>query len=233
MVNKIIPPGYLLDANALDRIVGFLNEGTFSSQEIEAADRDELRELVADWFAAEKDMQKLVETRLLAKKSVDFTKVTLNILVSGQSPVLVATPAKVSLNKYAHGVFFQFLAHPGHSLLTGPCPKDGCGKFFLRRTEHHKVYCTSAHASHTSAVKAMAKRRAVEQAEKIEAIKSSLNNWGRLKRQYDWKKWVESETGTSSRSLARLINGGLITAPQERKRNAKETSTPQGRHIRA
>ena len=228
MTKRETLPVYFPDESALVRMRDFLNgrevvwrrtdggdEGY--RERMDDADWRELRTLVDDWLGAGKNWQRFIAARLKAHRPVDFVNGTFNIPTNAPCPLLVPYPAKQSAFQHAYGVFTQFVLHPKRAQLDGPCRRKGCGRFFLRETAHQKVYCTARCASRDSAVLAMRRKRQAQKDERKEAVTAAIAKYTHNRKQGDWRVYVETETGVTSRTLGGWVKTGFIKAPAKSK----------------
>jgi len=217
-------PLYFPDPMALERMRDFLNAGQFRSrpgahlEQMDAANCNELRALMADLQRAGNNWQRFIELRLIARRPVDFVNGTFNIPSHTERPVLVPYPGKRSAHQQAYGAFLQFILHPEFDRLNGPCRSKKCGRFFLRESSHQKVYCTSRCASLETAVIAMQRKRLAQKELKKRAVEAAIVKYKRNRQRSDWRLYVESETGVTKRTLEGWVKTGFIEAPSGRQR---------------
>lgn len=116
----------------------------------------------------------------------------------------------------ALGLFFSFLANPQNQHLCGPCPN--CGRYFARRSERPRVYCSkSCGMKHTSRT-AVRMRRQRESDEKLKLALTLIDRWNKGRRSQDWKAWViANHPEITKHWLTRAVNAGLIKEPAKRK----------------
>ena len=229
MAKRTQLPVYSPDESALVRMQDFLNDravvyaradggkGGGYREEMDKANWQELHTLVDDWLRTGKEWPKFIELRKKNHRPVDFVNGTFNIPASAPCPLLVTYPAKRTALEHAYGVFTQFVLHPKRAQLDGPCRRKGCGRFFLRKTAHQKVYCEARCASLDSAVLAMRdKRQAQKDARKIDVI-AAMAKYTRNRKIGDWRVYVTTETGVTSRTLDGWVKTGFIKAPAKSK----------------
>jgi hypothetical protein len=206
---------YAYDGFAVERMPYFLGDGQEDRGELNDADNTELRALVEEWLRANANWPRFLERMLRAKKPVPFTKGEFYIQTS-EPPVLVPMPAKGGT--LAHGIFLQFILHPDRGQLAGPC-NCGCGRYFLKRTAHPKIFA-DGHAQRATALKSAKDTRDNFRKERIGMAKEAIAKYERDRKQGDWKIFVEIETGITLRTLAGWLRKGYINAPVGRKGNA-------------
>jgi hypothetical protein len=175
----------------LKMMVSFLNDGEYGVLYRDEAFREELRALAKEWLAAKANWSRFLKKRLLANKPV-FTRGTFYISAQGRTPVMI--PSGLDEGTEAQGAFLQFILHPDHRQLAGPCLRDGCGRYFLRKTAHPKVYCSSRCASLDTAIDTMRRKRKDIHDQLVDQTKIAIARWERKPvAKITWEEWVARE----------------------------------------
>lgn len=200
----------------MDKFVCLLNEGRYYVIRIDDTVRDELRTLVDEWLTAKANGSRFVERRLASGKKVPFNSGTFRIQ---WQPIPIMVPLGAPECTEAEGFFQHFILNKLYQQLAGPCRRRGCGRYFLRRTAHPKVYCTARCASMDTAVKAMKEGRKERHKILIQAAKVAVDQWKRRRIKRDWKVWVVDRIGEitgidiNTRSLTEWVRDGKLRAP--------------------
>jgi hypothetical protein len=213
----------------LKMMVSFLNDGKYGVLYRDEAFSEELRALVKEWLAAKANWSRFLKKRLLANKPV-FTRGAFYISAQGRTPVMI--PSGLDGGTEAQGVFLQFILHPDHRQLAGPCLRDGCGRYFLRKTAHPKVYCSARCASLDTAIDTMRRKRKEIHEQLVDQAKIAIARWERKPLAgIDWEDWVAlkvadwiADKGKNWKITPRMIKGWVdgreLKPPAGRTRNA-------------
>lgn len=224
--------GYIAVHFAVERMVALLNDGECEHEQLDDSAREELRLLTEEWLASEANWNRF-KSRMLKReakkrkasrdykgKSFPYNGTFYLQAAETGEPILITFPAEGA--SHAQGIFLQFILHPDHRQLAGPCRRSECGRYFLNRTSHRKLYCSQRCASHRSALEAMKRKRQELREQEVAKAQSAIARWERSHRQYEWKIWVETQTGFSTRRLDKWVATGELVAPAKRRQfNAK------------
>lgn len=208
--------------HALGRAVAFLNgeeyveqyEDEYYVEELDAADRQELRELVTAWVECGGDWQVFL-SGMPASTRRAFARGTYYLPEDSQELVLVPMPSPHPDATPAQHIFLQFVLHHESWRLGGPCPK--CGRFYLRKKAHEQVYCSTRCNVRDKAQAAMQKKRHAAHAAELQKVQKAIMLWQEKKKQGDWRAWVDLQTGISPRKLAVWVGKGWIEAPRAKR----------------
>jgi len=173
----------------IEMLVAFLNNGKYRVARLEEDVLKELRALVDEWLNAKASWHRFLESRLKARKPVPFFEGTFRISAQAQTPFMIPSASKDATE--AQGIFLRFILNPDHKQLAGPCLRKACGRYFLRKTAHPKVYCSSRCASLNSAIDSMKRKREKIQEGLIGEAQKAVAQWSLspLKR-ISWEDWV-------------------------------------------
>lgn len=200
--------------DALDCLLGFLNDGRYRRVLMDDAERMELVTLADDWMAANGHWGMFLEKRLKARRGVnDLTSGTFNIPGTGDRPVIVTYPDTPS---HAKGVFLQFVLHPNQGCLYR-CLLKPCNRFLLRKSAHKSVYCGKQCARSDTARTAMKKGREEKQHEQAAKVNAALKRYAHSRSRADWRIYAQTETGLTQWTINTILKHKLIQEPKERK----------------
>jgi hypothetical protein len=218
-----------VDDDVLHYVLAYLNEGRVwldfdAYEELTAANRAELKAFADDWIAAGGDFEEFQSVSLLRRRRVPGYGAKM-FWEGGPRTGAVPTVWASSKRSEAHGLFTEFLFHPGRGRLGGPCPrtyKDGtmCGRYFLKKTaQFRKVYCSRQCAVAVVAVPAMERGRAEKQQAILAAVAKKTIDWQKLTRRnrLPWRQWLvkRAELDVTDRQVALWVNKGLFVPPIE------------------
>ena len=202
----------------MGQLVDFLNEGKWHVLRRDKPFQDELRVLIDEWLKAKSDWRRFLNARLKAGKPVHFTSGTFHIAGQARTPFMI--PLGLNEGTEAQGVFQRFILNPEHWRLGGPCRRKGCGRYFLRKTAHEKIYCDQSCASRATAVQKMAEARDERHKKLVRAAGAMIKKFKQTRKRGDWKVWVAAEVGSitgieiTPKSLARWVREGELKAPE-------------------
>ncbi len=99
-----------------------------------------------------------------------------------------------------------------------------CNRYYLRRSAHPQVYCSSRCARATTAKKATNERREREAAEKLHLAIRERDLWeSKQPKERNWKKWIASRNPElTSNWLTRAVNQGKLSPPRSCERTTGE-----------
>jgi hypothetical protein len=177
----------------LERFIGYLNDGRYHVVRIGEDVRAELVSLVDEWLAAKADWQRFLTARILAGKSAAFCNGTFYVPGQAKHPFLVPIGADGCTE--AESIFQRFLLNPNHLWLGGRCRRGACGRYFLRKTAHPKVYCSPCCASLNLSLPRMREARKDERERRIGFAREGIREWQRRRLAVDWKVWVAAWMG--------------------------------------
>jgi endogenous inhibitor of DNA gyrase (YacG/DUF329 family) len=118
--------------------------------------------------------------------------------------------------RYAALLFHVGTLNPEWDKLAGPCAR--CGRYYLKKRESQKVYCSRRCGNNATAVARTRKRIADERKDKLHRAKTAISEWRSAKTQQDWKHWVSQKTGIDLRFLTRNFTetGGVKSTTKEK-----------------
>src|SRR5215831_14759370 len=195
-------PSFEAVDNAPRYLVKFLNWTPAERNQLDKADLatlTELETLTDHWLKAKGNRPRFIGRVLGAGRSArPFTefKIQWSITSAADTPGY-SLPCEGST--HAEGIFLQFLLHPDHWRLGGPCQQ--CGKYFLKATRHKKLYCSSKCARFRTALQSTRDARQEDRNRKLDAIKSASEEWQRIKTKEDWRAYVARQAGVTEKLL--------------------------------
>jgi hypothetical protein len=115
--------------------------------------------------------------------------------------------------------------------LGGPC--KSCGKYFIKKTAHKKIYCSHACASKASAIASNSRIRDGVYNNKLERVKKWISKYERANPSQNWKQWIAERQWVSDRAvgdgdagsvtitwLTQAVNRGRLKPPTVPRRSA-------------
>lgn len=152
----------------------------------------ELRSLTERWKASGPNLQKMMNA------DVDLWHDLQEALPAHWLPTRGARAHYVPLPGIGHDndtpvrkarLFFAFLVlNPNCDLLSGPCIR--CHRYFVKRTQHTKVYCSPKCGHAATAKEAMQTRRANQRRERLQWVHEAIAEWAKRTRREDWKTFA-------------------------------------------
>jgi hypothetical protein len=202
----------------IEGVTHFVRDFLNGTEQLGDTSGDELRMLVDEWLSVDGNWEQFVEKMLKAKQPFP-SKGEFDIPSNAQHPILIPKPPLGST--HAHGVFLQLVLHPHSEMLCRPC--QSCGQYFLKRTKHHKAYCSRKCVGAANAIPATKRRREANHAALLRWAKEAIAEWRLKKRRKDWKTWVveylrnkQKNLVITEKSLSRWVNKGELIAPKEK-----------------
>ena len=87
-------------------------------------------------------------------------------------------------------------------LSEGPCQRDRCRKWFIKRRNGQKC-CSQKCGAIVKTAERVQKQRQDEKKDKLKAVRAALRDWRTSTTRLDWKTWVSKRTGISTKFLTR------------------------------
>jgi|SRR5450755_1592096 hypothetical protein len=194
----------------LEEICDVLNSKT-------RGDTRELRRLVAEWFASGPNLSKMLHSDFALWGTVQNSWTSLYIPSKTGRAYIALFPERSGRRNdpaegEAHRLFAALTLNPQCNLLAGPCAR--CGSYYIKKTRRQKVYCSQRCGSAATALPAVRKKRADEQARKISLVRAALSQRKTTFNEQNWKQWVSRRTGLSVKWLSRAANRGELSPPR-------------------
>jgi hypothetical protein len=137
-----------------------------------------------------------------------------HIGIEGSPPQFTITSTEhEDANKELALRFAQFITGPFFDKI-GQCRY--CGKYFLNKTSHRKLYCSRKCATTDSALKATGRKREEERDAKVEAARTAIVSFLALPQSIrdaklpDWKAWVAKKAKVTPEFITQSINRGRL-----------------------
>lgn len=171
----------------------------------------DLKWLVTLWLKAKGQRPQFLRALMEAGRSArPFTEFTVNWSVTAPADAPgVAYPIEGSTQ--AEGYFLQFMIHPDHWRLAGPCPR--CGRYFLKSTRHQQRYCSRTKCGRNASV---SHHRDSQRSKKLGQINQAIKEWQQTTTKEDWRSYVRQQTGVSEKLLTDWLKAGKLHEPTER-----------------
>jgi hypothetical protein len=213
-----------LNRGDLDHILETLNRGKtwlYSEPLIRLMERlkdygGNLKRMMDDDPELEKVVRKVCTTLWLPSK----TRRAALVLQRVDSEILESQPKpgepQMRPDRYAALLFHVGTLNPEWDKLAGPCAR--CGRYYLKKRDSQKVYCSRSCGNAATAVARTRERIKAEHINKIGRTKAAMKEWKRTKTQQDWKRWVSQKTGIDLRFLTRNFteSGGVKSTQKEK-----------------
>ena len=175
----------------------------------------ELKWLVTQWLKVKGDRPRFLGALMKAGRSArPFTayEVYWSVTAPADSPGI---PYPIKGSTVAEGYFLQFMLHPDQWQFAGPCPRKGCGKYFLKTTRHYQRFCRRNKCGKAASVSDYRDR---ERKRKMDEINEAIEAWQRAKTKEDWRSYVTQRAGVSKKLLTCWVKDGSLTDPQKGRR---------------
>jgi hypothetical protein len=137
---------------------------------------EELKPLVDEWLSVERNWERFIKRRLKAEKPLPFMEGRFDIFRWGKTPSMRYDAG----GNYAQSAFVQLAFDPEAWRLGGPCRREGCRRYFLRKKRSdEKIYCSRRCASGNSAAESMRNKRLAIHEALVELAKTAIKKWER------------------------------------------------------
>jgi hypothetical protein len=87
-------------------------------------------------------------------------------------------------------------------LSDGPCQRDRCKKWFIKRRPDQKC-CSRRCGAIVKTAERVSDKREDEKKEKLKIVRAAHRQWRKSPTRIDWKTWVSKKTGLSTKFLTR------------------------------
>jgi hypothetical protein len=172
----------------------------------------ELRSLVDEWLLSGKNWEVFLANRKRKRISVKH-------LIWGTSRIVLdpLSPKGWTIVTFfkdaspAENEFMNFLLHPMHNALGGPC-KCGCGKYFFASGMKKDKAFVSGHTQRFTALAATRRAQKAKREKRVAIASKAMKHYE--PRFGDWKDYVSSKTGIHRSALTRWFNNGSISLPK-------------------
>lgn len=206
----------------LEAVCSFLNLPDFrrtkqSEQTFSDFSRS-LRTLVGKWKASGPNIEKLKQQDPVLWERIELVTVSIKPTASGQvliEPVGIPRENQGLSNDEGllFGFFLMLLMNPLWKKLGGPCAR--CQKYFVKRSQRQKVYCSKRCGPLETSIAINRKRRKSEHQDKLSKVTRWIAQWENSRSKRDWKDWVSSKSGISRHFLTRAVGKGEIREPRQ------------------
>lgn len=171
----------------------------------------ELRRLVTAWDNSKRNLRVLFKADPDLEEQTKYGQTILYTTPSGGSYLEwtpVAGREAESPQQEALYYFMHLITNPLWSELGGPCAR--CGKYFLKKTERPRMYCSRKCGAAITATDAVRMFRQREHVRKLERARKSIERWCTRNRRMTCKDWVAADTHLTRHWLTRAENNGAL-----------------------
>ncbi len=171
---------------------------------------EKLRGLAESWEESGRNLNQLFEKHPALRIQIGGGQTKLLVDRSGRGhldwePVLGLSPTP---EEQATASFAKLVGNPYLDELAFPCKK--CRKYFLRTSNHERVYCSRACGSKTTATQSVRKSRLAERNRGLDRARRAIELWALRSRRLDCKSWVRQETGLTLNWLTLREKEGFL-----------------------
>jgi hypothetical protein len=118
------------------------------------------------------------------------------------SPLFLNLPGKLQTpERWAAMLFAVWSLNPEWDKLAGPCAR--CGRYYLKKRQSQKVYCSRRCGNAATAVERTRERLKQERDGKLRQAGAAVRQWRKARTEADWKTFVSQRTGIDRRFLTR------------------------------